>query len=124
MAGIAVARSSRRTHLPGRRQATPRLPGPLRVLFWDYAGRRLDLRRDRDLILRRVLAEGGWREIRLLRSRLGDAAIRDFLLRCEGRGLSAARIRFWELLLGLPRRHTDAWVRAARTGTWARRRRA
>ncbi len=73
--------------------------------------------------MRRVLAQGGWRETRLLRSRVGDAAIRAFLLASGARGLSPDRIRFWELVLHLPRRRADAWVRAARAGTWERRRR-
>lgn len=93
-------------------------------MFWEYGAGRVDLRRDRDLVLRRVLAHGGWRETRLLRTRLGDAAIRDFLLASGARGLSPARIRFWELVLDLPRGRTDAWVRAARAGIWERRRRA
>lgn len=124
MAGSATARSSRRARRPARRKATARLPQALRPLFWEYRTARVDVRRDRDLVLRRVLAQGGWREALLIRSRFGDAAIRDFLLLSEARGLSAARIRFWELVLDLPRRRADAWVRRARRGTWERRRRA
>lgn len=89
------------------------LPELLRPLFWDYPGRRLSLDRDRRLVLRRVLTVGGWREARFLRARLGDEVIRDFLLTSEARGLSPSRIRFWQLILGLPKRRTNAWVRAA-----------
>ena len=71
--------------------------------------------------MRRVATDGGLREIRVLRSRLGDEAIRDVILRTEARGLSPQRIRFWQLLLHVPARRADTWVRAARTGTWARR---
>jgi hypothetical protein len=79
------------------------------------------MRRDRDLVVRRVASEGGLRAIRLLRSRVGDEAIREVILRTEARGLSPRRIRFWQLLLGVPAPTADAWVRAARSGTWARR---
>ena len=56
----------------------------------------------RDLLIRRVTAEGGWREMSLLRSRIGDQAIRDVIERTEARGLTPQRIRFWQLVLGLP----------------------
>jgi hypothetical protein len=72
-------------------------------------------------VIRRVTAEGGWREMSLLRSRIGDQAIRDVIESTEARGLSPQRIRFWQLLLGLPARRADAWVRRARESTWARR---
>ena len=90
-------------------------------LFWDYPARSIRPDADRDLLVRRVAAEGGWREMSLLRSRVGDQAIRDVIERTEARGLSPQRIRFWQLLLGLPARRADAWVRRERESTWARR---
>jgi hypothetical protein len=92
----------------------------LERLFWDYPARSINPDADRDLVVRRVTAEGGWREMRLLRSRVGDQAIRDVMERTEARGLSPQRIRFWQLVLG-PARRADAWVRRARESTWARR---
>ena len=63
--------------------------------------------------------------MRFIRRRVGDEAIRDVLLRSQARGLSPQRIRFWQLLLDVPARVVaNAWVRSARAGTWARRRRA
>jgi hypothetical protein len=91
----------------------------LAKLFWDYPARQLSLDSDLELVVRRVTAEGGWREMRLLRRRVGDPAIRDVIERTRARGLSPQRIRFWQLLLGLPARQADAWVRRARESTWA-----
>ncbi len=110
MAWMSAARS--------RSQGIPPL---LRPLFWDYPGGRISLSGDRSLVLRRVLSIGGWRQARFLRARLGDEGIRDFLLASEARGLSPARIRFWQLVLGLPKRRADAWVRTARASSWERR---
>jgi hypothetical protein len=90
-------------------------------LFWDYPAGSVGPGADRDLVVRRVTAEGGWREMKLLRSRVGDRAIRDVIERTDARGLSPQRIRFWQLVLGLPARKADAWVRRARGSTWARR---
>jgi hypothetical protein len=97
---------------------------PLRPLVWDYRGRSLTLGRDRDFLVRRVLAEGGWSAIRALRKHVEDAAIRQILIDSDARGLSPARIRFWQLVLELPARRANAWVRAARHGSWEKRRQA
>lgn len=95
--------------------------GGFERLFWDYPARSIRPETDRDLVVRRVTAEGGWREMSLLRSRIGDQAIRDVIERTEARGLSPQRIRFWELILGLPARRANAWVRHARESAWERR---
>ena len=103
-----VARAARRTSLPAG----------LRSLFWDYGRRRIRLSEDHDLILSRVLRDGGWEATQWLRSRLGDAAIRDWLVRSEARGLSPQRIRFWQVVLDLSRAPVDAWLGAARSSHW------
>jgi hypothetical protein len=95
--------------------------GGFERLFWDYPARSIRPDVDGDLVVRRVTAEGGWREMSLLRSRVGDQAIRAVIERTEARGLSPQRIRFWQLVLGLPSRRADVWVRRARESTWARR---
>ena len=97
------------------------MPPLLRPLFWDYDWRVLTWTKDEDLILGRVLAEGGWAQVCLLRSELGDQRIADWLLCHEGRGLNPQRLRFWELILGLPKRRVDGWVKAARSGPWGER---
>ena len=94
------------------------LPAALRPLFWDHDTRRLRFDHDRDLIVGRVLREGGWKQARVLRTRLGDEAIREWIVSHEAHGLAPNRIRFWELLLKLPTKKADAWVRAARASTW------
>ncbi len=104
-----------------RRKRPRPLPAGLSGLFWDYGAQALSLDTDRDLVVRRVAGEGGLREMRLLRARVDDAVIRDVIERTSARGLSPQRIRFWQLLLGLPSRQADAWVRAARASSWATR---
>ena len=97
------------------------LPRSLRSLFWDCNPARLRWDRDREVILGRVLREGGWSHAQLMRARVGDEAIRAFILRHRGRGMSPNRLRFWQLLLGLPSRQADAWVRTARLSSWSSR---
>lgn len=115
--------SRRQRRLAQRPRPATSLPRSVASLFWDYPGRRLSLARDRELVVRRILAEGGLQHVRFVRRRVGDEAIREVLLRSRARGLSPQRIRFWQLLLDVPARLANAWVTSARAGTWARRRR-
>ncbi len=104
----------------GARSSTP-LPKSLRAYFWDYPFEQLSWEADRELIIRRLLSAGSWDAITWLRKRAGDAALRQWLIDHRGRGLSARQLRFWSLLFALPRKQTDAWLRAARAGTWRQR---
>jgi hypothetical protein len=116
-----VGRATTARARPGRARSRHPEAGGFERLFWDYAARSIRPDADQDLVVRRVTAEGGWHEMSLLRSHIGDQAIRDVIERTEARGLSPQRIRFWQLVLGLPARRADAWVRRARESTWARR---
>lgn len=57
-------------------------------------------------MVRRVTAEGGWREMSLLRSRFGDQTIRDVIERTEARGLGpqGAPVRLHREALGRSQR--------------------
>lgn len=112
-----------RTVKVARRDAKPSgaLPVTLRPLFWDLPAHRLNLARDRDLVISRVLTRGGWRDASILRRRMGDEGLREWMLRTDARGLSPAQVRFWELILDLPGKQADRWVRSARASAWERR---
>lgn len=97
------------------------LPESLREYFWDYSFEQLSWEVDRELIIRRLLSAGSWEAIIWLRKQVGEATLRKWLIAQRGRGLSARQLRFWSLILALPRRQVDAWVRAARAGAWSRR---
>ena len=63
-----------------------------------------------DLIIGRILAAGDWDAVRWLLRRLPKPALGDWLERRGGAGLDVRRLRFWEIVLGLPRRQVDAWL--------------
>jgi hypothetical protein len=86
------------------------LSGFLKPLFWDYTFRTLTWEADRDLIITRVLASGSWDAVKWLRSQVSDAELRQWIVARRGRGLSPRQLRFWELILGLPRRQMNAWL--------------
>jgi hypothetical protein len=96
-------------------------PPPLRPLFWDYDFEELRWEDDRDLIITRVLTLGGWNAVSWLRSRIGDSALREFLQRLNGGGLSPQRLRFWELILELPHRQVNTWLEAEERKIWENR---
>lgn len=97
------------------------LPKGLKPYFWDYPFSKLSLRTDRDLIIRRVLSSGSWDAVRWLRKKIGDENLKKWLIAHKGRGLSPRQLRFWELILDLPKRQVDAWVRMAKETPWGKR---
>jgi hypothetical protein len=99
-----------------------RLPARLRPHFWDYEFARLSWERDCDLVTARILAVGDWEDVQWLRDRLGDDALRTWLMNRQGAGLSPRQLRFWELLLGIPTRLVDGWLRSPGRQSWDRRR--
>jgi hypothetical protein len=94
------------------------LPAPIRKLFWDTAARDLHWDRHREAIIGRVLASGTWTDVTWLRKTIGDPALREWILRHEGRGLTPQQLRFWQLLLDLPRREVDRWLRSPSRQVW------
>ncbi|MGH2581926.1 MAG: DUF6922 domain-containing protein [Anaerolineales bacterium] len=97
------------------------LPEELRTYFWDVQFRDLSWQADGAFILRRVLTDGSWEAVTWLRKTLGDSALRRWLVTHRGRGLSPRQLRFWALILGLPKHQIDAWIRAVQASPWQRR---
>jgi len=97
------------------------LPEQLRPLFWDYVFSQLSLTKDKDLIIRRVLANGSWDAVRWLRKHIGDRELREWLIAHRGRGLTARQLRFWGVLYDLPVRQVNQWAKTAQAGVWGKR---
>ena len=97
------------------------LPTTIKALFWDTPSGSLRWERDRDQIIGRVLASGPWETVQWLRARAGDEAIRTWIELHEGRGLSPQQIRFWQLILGIPARRANRWLRSEGRQVWDRR---
>ena len=93
----------------------------IRSLFWDLDPRDLRWERDREQIIGRVLAEGSWDAVKWLRKQAGDDALREWIERHQGRGLTPRQLRFWELILELPHRRVDEWLRREGRQVWDRR---
>ncbi len=97
------------------------LPKSLKRYFWDYSFKDLSWLKDRDLIIRRLLTDGSWESIQWLRKRIGDDDLRRWLITHQARGLSSRQIRFWSLILALPKLRVEAWARTARSSPWSQR---
>ncbi len=100
---------------------TPGLPAPLRGLFWDCDFEDLRWLADRDLIISRILAVGDWRSVTWLREQIEARELRHWLIERRGRGLDGRRLRFWELIMGLPHAQVDAWIQATEREAWGHR---
>jgi hypothetical protein len=47
--------------------------------------------------------------------------VRDWIRQHRGRSLSRRQLRFWQLILDLPREEVDAWLEAREPDLWERR---
>jgi len=97
------------------------LPRELAPLFWEHDFARLSWEEDRDLITGRILAQGDWQAARWLLGAMGKLGLRDWLCRRRGKGLDARALRFWELVLDIPHREVNAWLREQAGLSWTER---
>lgn len=97
------------------------LPKSLKPFFWEYPFSQLDWERDRDLIIGRILGAGDWKSVEWLRSRLSAEELRQWILDRQGRVLDPRRLRFWELILGLPHKQVNTWLGSPERAIWDRR---
>jgi len=93
----------------------------MKNFFWDYPFRRLRIDKDRDLVISRLLDQGDWEAVQWLRMRLSDRDLKNWLLSRRGAGLSPRKLRFWELVLELPKRDVDDWLRSKTRQVWDQR---
>ena len=100
---------------------SPKLPARLRSLFWDYEFKSLTWEEDRELIIGRVLTSGDWEAVTWLRSHAGDPALRQWIERHQGRGLSPQKLRFWELILRIPHKQVSTWLAQEGRQIWDKR---
>ena len=94
----AAALSSRRRFEIARQAACARwgrLPERLRPLFPGYHFEDITLPEQTDLVMLHVLSQGGEDDKRWLVRRLGDDAIRRWILRHRGRGLTVLQMTPW-----------------------------
>lgn len=97
------------------------LPQTLKPYFWDYPFAKLSLKTDRDLIIRRILSSGSWEAVTWLKKKIGNENLKAWLITHQGRGLSPRQLRYWGLVLELPRREVNNWVNSARENPWGKR---
>ncbi|OLE51632.1 MAG: hypothetical protein AUG51_22015 [Acidobacteria bacterium 13_1_20CM_3_53_8] len=93
----------------------------LRRLFWEYDFDSLSWERDGHFITKRILTHGGLRAWDWLRDRIGDAALRQWILDNNGAGMDKRRLRYWELILELPSDEINQWVAAQSGSIWGKR---
>jgi len=98
-----------------------KLPDFLRPFFWDYDFDFLSWEEDRELIVARILSSGDWKALTWLRSHTGDHFLREWIEHHKGDGLSPPKLRFWELVLGLPHRKVNTWLATERREIWGQR---
>ena len=89
---------------------TASLPEELRPLFWDCKFEDVNWTEHRDFVIGRILSAGGFDALRWLRRNAGDDGLRGWFNRRHGRELDLKQLRFWELILNLPKEDVDRWI--------------
>jgi len=112
---------ARRGEATSTAPAKLRVPASLERYFWDYPTERLRAGFGGEAVIQRLLEAGGWDATCWLRTEVGEAVIRDHLVRRRGRGVAPKRLRFWALILGLPAQAVDEWIDAQRSNPWQQR---
>ncbi len=75
------------------------LPGRMATLFWDTSLTRIDLERDANYVMARVLEFGGIKDVHWLQKRYGLERIHHFLATAAHPELSARTVAFWRAAL-------------------------
>src|ERR1041385_8513801 len=88
-----------------------RLPRSLLWLFWDVDAPKLDVERDRDFILARVLERGRFDDVLWALHRYGKTDIHAFLRDHGNSELSARTLAFWRVVL---RAKEETWAKPRR----------
>jgi hypothetical protein len=76
------------------------IPAELRWLFWEVDPSAIDLTRDRDYVVERIMARGDLQAMRWLDRHVGREALADFLGR-KGHRLAPRERAFWSLIAGV-----------------------
>ena len=100
---------------------TRALPPDLKPLFWDCEFRKLSWAKHRDFIIGRILAVGMMDALRWLRGRVSDRELRAWIIRRKGRGLDNRQLRYWQVMLRLPKRRVDRWLKDEFRQIWENR---
>ena len=96
-------------------------PESVTRVLWDCDPGTLSWERHRDFLIERVLTDGSWDAIQWVRARVGDAAIRELILRTNGRRFSPRQLRLWQTILDLPEDLVIRWIRSEARQIWDRR---
>ncbi len=94
------------------------LPDCITALFWDVEACAVRWGSHRDFVIRRALDAGGMDALAWLRRMVGDAALRRWLMARQGAGLDRRRLRFYQVVLRIPRRSVDAWLTLPERAVW------
>lgn len=76
------------------------IPAELSWLFWDVDSSAIDLTRDRDFVVDRIMARGDLQAMRWLARHVDRDVIADFLRR-KGHRLAPRERAFWSLIAGV-----------------------
>ncbi len=90
----------------------------LKPIFWEYDFDELSLEKDKELILSKILRDGDFKAIKWLYKTMGEGAIKEWILKTRGRGLSTRQLGFWAIVLSIPPSLIRSWNRSLPREIW------
>ncbi len=95
-----------------------RLPESLRPLFWDVEFRTLCPERHQSFICLRIIEHGDLDALRWMVRYYGKPRLRQWLIARQGRGVSPRALNFWAMMLEIPTRTVNRWLRERTEPQW------
>ena len=78
-----------------RPRARAVIPAFLHRFFWEVDIKQVSFHKNRHYVIQRLVSVGDQTAIDWLRAKIGDAAIREAIVACRGRGFTAAQAAPW-----------------------------
>jgi hypothetical protein len=97
------------------------IPEDLGQWFWDVDVASLSWATWREFIIGRLLRSGDWRAVQWLLTQVTLPELAQWLQHHRGGGLSAPRLRYWQLILDLQVADVNAWIAKSPTESWGAR---
>lgn len=94
------------------------LPQSTTWLFPEYDFANVNPRRDRDVIMERILERGTWSEVNWLFDYYGERDVRDWVRQRGYRALTRRSFALWRLMLNIRRFRLPPWGASDKMGPW------
>jgi len=102
-------------------RAKKEIPDFLKAIFWEYEFENLDIQKDEELLIAKILRDGNLPALKWLIKTIGVEKVEAWILKTKGKGLTPRQLSFWEIVLSLPHSEVSKWINRKATQIWEKR---